>query len=285
MEQSLRYTKGRGNAALYLRLRGPGMNYYDFTAKVYIAAESSACKIFGVEIADNSITEADYLFDFTPPRGSYTMQIVDSSTNEVIGEEEETALSAAIIGSGGTMVENICNSAILVLGGSKITSFADASAEAVLCSQFWEQSVDAVLRLHPWNCAIKRTTLTPDVTAPEYEWTYAFTLPADLIRLLDLDDVTDYKVEGQKVLCDESALNIKYVFRNSDPATWDRLLVEAMTAYMAFKLAYPLTKSNTTRGEQWKLFTELLRTAKNVDAQEEPGDTIGDFPFLRARHY
>jgi hypothetical protein len=140
-----------------------------------------------------------------------------------------------------------------------------------------------VLRLQPWNCAIKRAALTPDVTTPLYEWANAFTVPSDLLRLLDLDDVTEYKIERGKILCDETALDIRYVFRNNATEEWDRLLTEAMTAYMSFKLAYPLTKSKTEREAQWGLFTELLRTAKNVDAQEEPQDTVGDFPFLNVR--
>jgi hypothetical protein len=177
----------------------------------------------------------------------------------------------------------ICNNAILGLGGNAIESISDITTEAVLCANYWAQAVDTVLRLHPWNCAIKRMALTPDAEPPAYEWATSFPLPADCLRILDLDGVTDYKVEGRKILCDESALNLRYVFRNEVTAEWDALLIEAMTAYLAFKLAYPLTKSNTTRGEQWKLFTELLRTAKAVDAQEEPGETLGDFPFLNVR--
>lgn len=177
----------------------------------------------------------------------------------------------------------ICNSAILSLGGNAISSFSDVSAAAQLCSAFWAKAVDLVLRLHPWNCAIKRAQLSPDVTPPVYEWTAAFSLPSDLLRLLDMDGVTDYKIEGGKVLCDEAALNIRYVYRNDNPANWDAALAQAMTAYMQFKLAYPLTKSNTVQDGQWKLFAELLRTARNIDAQEEPGETVGDFPFINVR--
>lgn len=178
---------------------------------------------------------------------------------------------------------DICNNAILALGGNVITSFSDGSAAASLCSAFWGKAVDAVLRLHPWNCAIKRVLLTPDATAPVYEWTAAFSLPSDLLRLLDIDSVTEYKSENGKILCNEAALNSRYVYRNDNPAGWDALLIHVMIAYMAFQLSYPLTKSNTTRDAQWKLFTELLRSAKAIDAQEEPGETVGDFPFINVR--
>lgn len=200
--------------------------------------------------------------------GSATLTI--SADAEVVSPDIPTGIS-------------ICNNAILTLGGNVITTFDDTSTEGVLCKAFWSDAVYAVLRLHPWNFAVKRAALTPDVTGPLYEWTYAFTLPVDLVRILDLDGVVEYKVEGRKILCDDAALNIRYVYRNISTDEWDAVFVEAMAAYMAFKLAYPLTKSNSTRDVQWKLFTELLRTAKAVDAQEEPGETMGDFPFLRVR--
>lgn len=178
---------------------------------------------------------------------------------------------------------DICNSALFALGGNEITSFSDGTTGAKLCAAFWAKAVDAVLRLHPWNCAIKRAQLIPDVAAPLYEWTAAFTLPSDLLRLLDMDGVKQYKSEAGKILCNESALNVRYVYRNDSPAGWDALLVAAVTVYLQFLLAYPLTKSNTTQEKQWGLFTELLRTARSVDAQEEPGEEIGDFPFLNVR--
>ena len=178
---------------------------------------------------------------------------------------------------------DIINSALLTLGADPIAALTENTAQGRLCANFWPVSVAAVLRLHPWNFAIKRDVLTPDPDAPPYEWKSAFTFPSDLLRLLDLDEVKEYKVEGRKILCDETTLNIRYVYRNVSVDEWDALFIEAMTAYMAFKLAYPITKSNTTKNDMWGLFTEVLRTAKAIDAQEEPGETLGDFPFLNVR--
>ena len=179
----------------------------------------------------------------------------------------------------------VCNNAVLNLGGKTFAAFDVQAPEAILCTNFWTAALDAVLRLHPWNFAVKRATLAPDVAAPEYEWTAAFTLPADYLRLLEVYGLNEYKVENGKILCDETALSIRYIYRNSTTTAWDKTFVEAMTLYMTWKLAYPLTKSQAVRDTQWKYFTEFLRTAKNIDAQEEPQDTVGDFPFLNARSY
>jgi hypothetical protein len=230
----------------------------------------------------NGVDEGQYILTvpLAPYGSTFKIYEIANTANYSLGS---LTMSLEISSSYPAAALTICNNAILALGGNVVTSFADSTAEGILCTNLWPPALDAVLRLHPWNCAIKRAVLAPDVTPPTYEWTAAFTLPADLLRILDLDEVTEYKVEGRKILCDESALNIRYVYRNEVVNTWDSLLVSVLTAYMAFKFAYPLTKSNSTRDTQWKLFTELLRTAKAIDAQEEPGDTIGDFPFINVR--
>jgi len=178
---------------------------------------------------------------------------------------------------------DVCNEAALALGGKPMQSFNDGSTTAVLCSAAWTRAIEMLLRLHPWNCAIKRAVLTPDADPPVYGWTAAFSLPSDLLRLLEIDGVTEYKIEGRKILCDESELNIRYVYLNTDPATWDALLLQSMTAYMQFRLAYPLTKAGSVEQGRWAQFAEILRSAKAIDAQEEPGDTLGDSPFLNVR--
>lgn len=178
---------------------------------------------------------------------------------------------------------NICNRALLGLGQNVITSLSDTSTEGVLCNALWASALDAVIRLHPWNFAVKRATLTPDATAPVYEWTAAFSIPSDCLRLLNIDGLTEYKVEKGKILCDESSLNLRYLVRNETLSEWDALAIEVLVQYIAWQLSWPLTKSNTTRSEQYKILAEVLRAAKGIDAQEEPGDEVGDFPFLNVR--
>ena len=58
-----------------------------------------------------------------------------------------------------TAVE-LCSAALLKLGQSEISSFTEAGVAATLCNRLWPIVRDATLRLHPWNCAIKRAELT-----------------------------------------------------------------------------------------------------------------------------
>ena len=181
---------------------------------------------------------------------------------------------------------SICSNALVLLGDQPISAFSEDKASALAASNLWPGTRNAMLRAHPWNCCVKRVVLSPDATAPAFGYSYAFTRPSDWIRTLAVGrdgEEVDYKTEGGKFLCDESTLYLRYIFRNTDPATWDELLVEAMTLAMAAKLAYPITKSTSLADEMNAQLRDFMKTARAVDGQDDPPDTVGDFPLLAAR--
>jgi len=180
----------------------------------------------------------------------------------------------------------ICSNALLLLGAQTINSFSDSSDRATLVANLWPNTLDAVLRAHPWNCAVKRVQLAPDAAAPAFEWAYQFSLPGDCLRVLTIGEEgenPEYAIEGRKILFDESALKLRYVYRNADIPSWDALLVQAAEAYIAMTCAYPITKSASMFDAMANLWKLKLREARSVDGMENPPDTLGDFPLLNAR--
>ena len=94
---------------------------------------------------------------------------------------------------------DICNGALNQLGATTILSLTEDSKNARLCNSRYTQVRDAVFRSHPWNCLQKRQELAADTTAPAWGFKFAYTLPADCLRLLRiLDYDSNYKVEGRK---------------------------------------------------------------------------------------
>lgn len=182
----------------------------------------------------------------------------------------------------------ICSNALLLVGADTINSFSDESDRAKLVSNLWENVRDAVLRAHPWNCAVKREALAPDVDGPDFDYSYQFTLPGDCLRVLSVGqkgEATDYEIEGRKILVDDNPCYLRYVYRNEDVASWDALLVEAATAYMAMTCAYPLTKSSTVQKQMAELYSFKLRQARTVDGLEAPTEDVGDTPLRDVRRH
>lgn len=181
---------------------------------------------------------------------------------------------------------SICSNALLRLGDKTISSFEDGTDRAVLASNLWPDARDYVLRRHPWNCAIKREVLAPDAVAPAFGWQYQFQLPADWLRTIQVGEDGErqpYKIEGRKILMDSNVLKLVYVFRNDNPATWDALLVEAMTRVMRALFAYPSTQSGSMEQLAEAELVPLLKEARATDGQEDFPDALDDSPLLQAR--
>lgn len=180
----------------------------------------------------------------------------------------------------------ICSNALLLLGAQSINSFDDDSDRALLVSNLWANSRDAVLRAHPWNCAVKRIALAPLSEAPAFDYAYQFNLPADCLRVLGCGkkgEEQEYELEGRRLLSDEATLYLRYIYRNEDVTTWDSALVQAAEAYIAMTCAYPITKSSSQQEMAANLWKLKLRDARTIDGLENPPETAGDFPLLTAR--
>lgn len=181
----------------------------------------------------------------------------------------------------------ICSNALLLLGDNPISSFNEGSDRALLASNLWDNARQAVLRAHPWNCAKEMVALAPESTTPAFDWAYQFLLPGDCLRVLSVGEdgyPDNYIIKGRRILADINPLYLTYITDNEDVASWDALLVEAMQRYMAFSMAYPITKSAAMRDSMYTEYTRLFGQAKSVDGQEEPPQTVGDAPFLSARY-
>lgn len=181
---------------------------------------------------------------------------------------------------------SICSNALLQLGDDPISSFDENNERTRLVANLFEQKRDAVLRSHPWNCAIKRVVLSPSTTSPEFEWAYQFDLPADCLRILSVglvDDPDDHVLEGRHILMDSSVCYLRYIFRNDVPSTWDSLLVDAMTEVMKASVAYAITKSTSKEQSVEDVVRNFLKAARAVDGQEGTPLTLGDFPLLANR--
>lgn len=181
---------------------------------------------------------------------------------------------------------SICSNALLLLGANPINSLTEDSDRARLAANLWEPVRDYVLRRHPWNCATKRVSLAPLTGSPAFDWTYRFNLPSDFLRALSVGErgaEADFKIESGQLLCDENPALLRYIWRNTTPATWDTMLVWGMTVAMRAAFAYPTTASTSLEQQIEIVLRDVLKQARAVDGQEEPGETLGDSPLLRAR--
>ena len=164
---------------------------------------------------------------------------------------------------------DICNGALNQLGATTILSLTEDSKNARLCNSRFTQVRDGVFRSHPWNCLQKRIELAQDTTAPAWGFKYAYTLPADCLRLLRiLDYDSNYKVEGRKILSDTETMKILYVSRVTDPNEYDESLRETLSSALSADIAFAVTSNNTTATNMYNLFQDKLKDARFIDSTE-----------------
>ena len=176
---------------------------------------------------------------------------------------------------------DIANEALLMLGANSITSFTDNDSNAVLVNRFFDGERDAVLRSHRWNCAITTANLASLATAPIIDWAFKFTLPTDpyCLRVLDVRTVSgdiklDHAIQGRELLTEESTVDITYIQRLEDSTLFDALLHQAIVFRIAWKLAYPITRSHTVMSQMGAMFESIVREARTIDSQEGTPETI-----------
>jgi len=166
-------------------------------------------------------------------------------------------------------IVGICNGALNQLGATTILSLTEDSKNARLCNSRFTQVRDALFRTHPWNCLQKRIQIAADSTAPAWGFSFAYTLPADCLRLLRiLDYDSNYKVEGRKILSNTSSMKILYIGRITDPNEYDESLRETLSAALGADIAFAVTSNNQTASNMYNLFQDKLKDARFIDSTE-----------------
>lgn len=187
----------------------------------------------------------------------------------------------------------ICSNALMMLGAKPIASFSESEGmgsnldRAKLCDSLYPGLRLAILRGHYWNTCARRVLLSPDGQKPAFGYAYRFLLPGDWLRTWGVGDRNtrgrlDYRTEGRYLLCDEPVMPLHYG-ADVPEDQWDTLLVDVMTVAMAARLAYPITSSTSVEEAKKIELRDLLREARATDGQDDPPETLGDFPLLQSR--
>ncbi len=116
---------------------------------------------------------------------------------------------------------------------------------------------------------MKRATLAATGTTPDFEWDFAYDLPSDCLRVVEIypGDI-DFTVENSQILSDEDGIDVNYIFRNDDPSSWDSCFAEALAWKLAHLISYALTQSASLVGICEKSYEKKLSEARSMDGAE-----------------
>lgn len=209
----------------------------------------------------------------------------------------------------------ICNYALQLIGDESILSLDDATVPAQQCNLRYDSARRTVLEMAFWNFAIKRVELARLTETPPFDFSYYFALPSDLLRVVGTDRElgvnfgTDplfngyktigfgdaytgkdrYKLEattnGQRALLyDDDACKIAYIADVEDTTKFSPLFVEALTHYLASRIAYKITGSRTIEEKIFQQFYNvILKEAHVSDSQQGTVERETQSKFISVR--
>lgn len=141
----------------------------------------------------------------------------------------------------------ICNLALLKFGAKSITALTDDTKEARACALLYPLMRDEMTYSHPWRFALKRANISGQIaTAPAFEYDFAYSLPADCLRVWELhgSDETWEVENGQFLTNQDSDITIRYIAN----VTTTGFYSPGFVACLALRLAAELSDHLSTDG-------------------------------------
>jgi hypothetical protein len=201
----------------------------------------------------------------------------------------------------------VINRALIKIGANTIASPDEQSEQARKAALVFPTVAKSELRGQAWNFARKRATLAPlaDTSAGGQEFSSAFNLPTDCLRLISLNGnwvfssiregneglSPAYAIEGRTLLTgsprrsSDTAAYIAYVSDLSEQVSlWDATFVEAFACRLAGELVQSIAKNMTLKQSLKQDYIAALREAKRTNAIELPPQTLPDGSWVLARN-
>jgi len=179
--------------------------------------------------------------------------------------------------------------ALSKLGANTIVSLTDGTSEAILCNTFFEDLAKRVMVQGSWTSTIKRAALAQTTNTPTYDYSYEYQLPVGpkCLKVLDIDEevpgTIDYRIEGDKLLTDESSINIRYIGYLTTTEDYGVLLTEAIETLLASYLALPLTGNAQLSQALKQEYIEILNNNLAVDGQQGEKQTVSITDLIEVR--
>jgi hypothetical protein len=179
----------------------------------------------------------------------------------------------------------ICNIALALVGDSPITSLSDDSNRARILTDLYPVALASLLRSANWNFALARATLAAEVTVPGWGFSAAFPLPADCLRVVevDLDSEEEWKIEGRKILANATVLRIRYISTLTGEGDFDPTFVDALASRLASDLAFALGRDESLMVRMTGVAAARLKVALGSDAIETATQAIDSDYLTRYR--
>lgn len=182
---------------------------------------------------------------------------------------------------------DVCNLALGLIQEKSITSLDDRHSKAAReCKKWYPVTRDRLQREYRWNFNTERIAFAQTDT-PVYGFPYAYVVPGDVLRVLEIDGETEeeWEVESGRILSHRNAPLAGRVLRQvPEPRKWDSHFLDLLAHELAVVVGPKIARRRAIPREILDKLQDLRRTAKSVDAREareRKPELASDFIFVR----
>ena len=174
----------------------------------------------------------------------------------------------------------ICNLALSHIGiTTPISSIDEAGAEARQCKLHYDQAVTALIGgpNFIFQNTVSVVAMAQVTNDWDSRWLYAFARPVGTIKICrvvpEIDYAEDaipvpYGVRGDNIYCDIEVAYLERVTSPENPEKFGPLLVDAISAGLAARIAYPLTRDASVQRAAMETAQRMRMAAEAGDANE-----------------
>ncbi len=174
---------------------------------------------------------------------------------------------------------DIANRALVKTGNQQIENFTEGTDNVNYINALLPEAVESIAALFDWRCMTKRQALAPSVDTPEFGFAYAYPLPTDFARIVEVDTGgAEWRREAGLILTDSDHCNLVYLKLPDEPTDLIPSVRELITIRLAYNIVQTTTSNATLMAQLDKEFQNALILAEREDTQGEPDliDYTGD---------
>jgi hypothetical protein len=179
---------------------------------------------------------------------------------------------------------DIANIALSLLGQNEIESLEDSGKAATQMKLHYTIARDATLEAYEWTFAMTRFIPNALEDPPLWGWEFAFPIPVDVLRVLQVDRNTataavirdnrqqrnqvDHVVEGKEILTNENPIYCTGIKRIEQEGMFSNLFAHAFAAKLAFLTCYAITESHGKLDRIAGIYKGFITEAKTRDGMQ-----------------
>ena len=155
-------------------------------------------------------------------------------------------------------------------GAEPLTAIPDTTNKrGVLINNHYDIVLRELLGDTPWNFATARISYF-QLGAPLFGFKYSYSTSQDVLRVLEVENVDDYRIEGGKIVTNTSTetLNVKIILFSDDPTKYSPSFNTALYLKLAENIAYSLVQSQSLQQSIIAEADRYLRRARSYNSQE-----------------